>query len=227
VAASRPRVLNSVGAVVAVHGVAQQGRGWPHRIDSDGEGVPAGLASRFDPAESREEGSRVQPAPLRGRDTLAVQEWAAQCHGSHTGLVAQFPTMVGMGSPWGVGGTAPGRDSQARSGVALLCQSIKCPYTRAGAGALVKEPRARRTPLEGGGETRARRTPLEGGVSPRARRTSFEGGLSPRARRTSLEGALCWAASVGRGGHHSVDRVVGIFCVRPEVGFAFCVFFRF
>jgi hypothetical protein len=79
---------------------------------------------------------------------------------------------------------------------------------------LVREPRARRTPLEGGGDPRARRTP-------------FEGGLSPRARRTSLEGAVRWAASVGRGGHHGVDRVVCIFCVRPEVGFAFCVFCRF
>jgi hypothetical protein len=74
---------------------------------------------------------------------------------------------------------------------------------------------------------RARRTSFEGGVSPRARQTSFEGGVSPPARRTSLEGALCWAASVGRGGHRGVDRVVCVFCVRPEVGFAFCVFYRF
>jgi hypothetical protein len=59
VVASRPRVLNSVGVVVAVCGVAQQGRGWPHRIDSDGDGAPAGLTSWFDPAGSREEGSRV------------------------------------------------------------------------------------------------------------------------------------------------------------------------
>jgi hypothetical protein len=96
---SRPRVLNSVGVVVAVRGVAQQGRGWPHRIDSDGDGTPAGMTSRFDPAESREEGSRVRLAPLRGRGTLAVQEWAAQCHGADTSLIAQFPTVVGMGSP--------------------------------------------------------------------------------------------------------------------------------
>jgi hypothetical protein len=58
--ASRPRVLNSVGVVVAVHGVAWQGRGWPHKIDNDGDGAPAGLTSRFDPAESREEGSRAR-----------------------------------------------------------------------------------------------------------------------------------------------------------------------
>jgi hypothetical protein len=41
---SRPRVLNSVRAVVAVRGVALQGQGWPHRIDSDGDGAPAGLS---------------------------------------------------------------------------------------------------------------------------------------------------------------------------------------
>jgi hypothetical protein len=99
VAASRLRVPNSVRAVVAVRDVAQQERGWPHRIDSDGDGAPADLTSRFDPAESREEGSRVRPAPLRGRGALAVQEWAAQCHEADTGLVAQSPTVAGMGPP--------------------------------------------------------------------------------------------------------------------------------
>jgi hypothetical protein len=48
---SRPRVPNSVGVVVAAHGAALQGRGWPCRTDSDGDGAPAGLTSRFDPAE--------------------------------------------------------------------------------------------------------------------------------------------------------------------------------
>jgi hypothetical protein len=66
VAASRPRVPNSVGVVVAMHGVALEGWGWPHRNDNDGDGAPAGLTSRFDPAESREEGSRVRPAPFEG-----------------------------------------------------------------------------------------------------------------------------------------------------------------
>jgi hypothetical protein len=99
VAASRPRVLNSVEIFVAVRGVAQQGRGWPHRIDSDGDGAPASLTSWFDPAGSREEGLRVRPAPLRGHGALAVLEWAAQCHGADTGLVAQSPTVAGMGSP--------------------------------------------------------------------------------------------------------------------------------
>jgi hypothetical protein len=99
VAASRPCVLNSVGVVVAVRGVVLQGRGWPHKIDSDGDGASAGLTSRFDPVDPREEGSGVRPAPLRGRGALAVLEWAAQCHGADTGLIAQFPTVAGMGSP--------------------------------------------------------------------------------------------------------------------------------
>jgi hypothetical protein len=33
------------------HGVALQGRGWPHRTDSDGDGAPTGLTSQFDPVE--------------------------------------------------------------------------------------------------------------------------------------------------------------------------------
>jgi hypothetical protein len=89
----------AVPVVVAVPGVALQGRGWPHRTDSDGDGAPAGLTSRFDPVESREKGSRVQPAPLRGRSVLAVWEWVAQCHGADTGFIAQFPKVAGMGFP--------------------------------------------------------------------------------------------------------------------------------
>jgi hypothetical protein len=59
-------VLNSARVVAAVLGVALQGRGWPHRTDSDGDGAPAALTSWFDPAELREEGSRLQPAPFEG-----------------------------------------------------------------------------------------------------------------------------------------------------------------
>jgi hypothetical protein len=92
-------MLNSTGVVVAVPGVALQGRGWQHGTDSDGDGAPAGLTSRFDPVESREKGSRVQPALLRGRGVLAVQEWAAQCHGADTSFVAQSPIVAGMGFP--------------------------------------------------------------------------------------------------------------------------------
>jgi hypothetical protein len=77
---------------------------------------------------------------------------------------------------------------------------------------LVREPRGRRSPLEGGGDPRARRKPARGSVS-------------PRARRTSLEGAPCWAALVGRGGHRGVGRavcacfVLGLRCVLFFAGF--------
>jgi hypothetical protein len=67
----------------------QQWRGWR----------PADLTLRLDPAESRERGSRVRPAPLRERGALAVREWAAQCYEADTGHVAQSPTVAGMGSP--------------------------------------------------------------------------------------------------------------------------------
>jgi hypothetical protein len=96
---SRPRVPNSARVVAAVLGVALQGRGWPHRTDRDGDGAPAGLTSWIDPAESRKKGSRVQPAPLRGRGVLAVWEWAAQCHRADTGHIAQFLAVAGMGFP--------------------------------------------------------------------------------------------------------------------------------
>jgi hypothetical protein len=41
----------------------------------------------------------VRPVLLRGRDALAIQEWAAQCHGADTGLVAQSPQWRGWASP--------------------------------------------------------------------------------------------------------------------------------
>jgi hypothetical protein len=45
---------------------------------------------------------------------------------------------------------------------------------------------------------------------PRARRSPLEGGVDPRARRSPLEGGLDWATPLGRGGRHSVGRVVGV-----------------
>jgi hypothetical protein len=87
------------GVVVVVPGVALRAWGRPHRTNSGGDGAPAGLTSWFDPTDSREKGSRVQPAPLRGRGTLAVREWAAQCHGADTGHTAQLPAVAGMGFP--------------------------------------------------------------------------------------------------------------------------------
>jgi hypothetical protein len=85
----------------------------------------------------------------------------------------------------------------------LWCQSIKCPYTGAGARTTrVQVPSSEAILAEGAFSPRARRTSPEGAFSPRVRRTSPEGALSsrarwalpegvfdPRARRTSLEGA--------------------------------------
>jgi hypothetical protein len=106
----------------------------------------------------------VRPAPLRGRGALAVLKWAAQCHGADTGLVAQPPTVAGMGSPQGVGGTALGCDSQVHDGAALPCQSIKCSLPRAEVGALARDPRARRSPLEGALEPSSEAGPARGGA---------------------------------------------------------------
>jgi hypothetical protein len=50
--------------------------------------------------------------------------------------------------------------------------------------------------------------------------------VSPRARRASLEGGALLGRFGGPRGHHGVDRVVRIFCVRLEIGFAFCVFLQ-
>jgi hypothetical protein len=120
----------------------------------------------------------------------------------------------------------PGRDSQARDGAALLCQSIKCPYPRAGAGALVREPRARRNLLEGGAGPRARRNLLEGGAGPRARRNLLEGGAGPRARRNLLKGAFDGATPVGHGGHRSVGRALCVRLIKRCVLFLFFAGFK-
>jgi hypothetical protein len=53
---------SAAGTGAAAQG--QQWRGWR----------PALPTLRFDPAESRERGSRVRPAPFRGHSVLAVRE---------------------------------------------------------------------------------------------------------------------------------------------------------
>jgi hypothetical protein len=60
----------------------------------------------------------------------------------------------------------------------LWCQSIKCPYTGAGAGTTCMQVPSSEAVL------------AEGALSPRARRSSPEGAFSPRARRTSPEEAF-------------------------------------
>jgi hypothetical protein len=79
----------------------------------------------------------------------------------------------------------------------LWCQSIKCPYTGAGA-------RTTRVQVPSSEAILA-----EGAFSPRARRTSPEGAFSPRVRRTSPEGASAvppWRAA-------GATRVMIVSCV--------------
>jgi hypothetical protein len=57
--------------------------------------------------------TRVPPSSFEGCDVEAVREWAAQCHGVDTGLLAQLPQSAGDGCIGLVGGTTLGYDSQA------------------------------------------------------------------------------------------------------------------
>jgi hypothetical protein len=154
-AASRPRVLNNAGVVVVVPGVALQGRGRPHKTNSGGDGAPAGLMSWFDPADSRGKGSRVQPAPLRGRGALAVREWAAQCHGADTDHAAQFPAVAGMSSPREL--------AKQRRGVIPKCVMVRLCRVRAlNARTRVREQVRLRGCLErGGGEPSSEAEPAQ------------------------------------------------------------------
>jgi hypothetical protein len=52
------------------------------------------------------------------------------------------------------------------------------------------------------------------------------GGVSPRVRRNPLEGAFYWATLVGRGGHHSVGRVVCVCLGKRCISFCFFVGFK-
>jgi hypothetical protein len=63
VAASRPRVPNSVGVVVAVPGVVLQARGRPRRTNNGGDGAPAGLTSWLGLADSRGKGFEGAAGP--------------------------------------------------------------------------------------------------------------------------------------------------------------------
>jgi hypothetical protein len=73
VTVSCPRVLSSIGVVLAVRGVVRRWQGWPYGADSDGDGAVAGLASWFDPAYPRERGSRVLLAgAARGTAVVAA-----------------------------------------------------------------------------------------------------------------------------------------------------------
>jgi hypothetical protein len=73
-AVSRPVRSNSVGVVAAVRGAALQGRGWPHRIDSDGDGCSRRPNVMVWPCVVTERAFERSTGPLRGLDALAVQE---------------------------------------------------------------------------------------------------------------------------------------------------------
>jgi hypothetical protein len=118
----------------------------------------------------------------------------------------------GDGLPSGVGGTAPGRDSQARqsSGAALWHQSIKCPYTRAGAGARGGVGKARVGALErrgprprgcstlerggprsrGGAEPSSEADPARGGVRALSEADPARGGVRPSSEAELARGSV-------------------------------------
>jgi hypothetical protein len=108
---------------------------------------------------------------------------------------------------------------QEHDGAAPLCQSIKCPYTRAGTGVCAREASS-----EAETDPRARRSLLEGVVSRRAKRSPLEGSVDPRARRGLLKGALDWATPLGRGGRHGVGRALGACISERCFALVFCRF---
>jgi hypothetical protein len=91
-----------------------------------------------------------------------------------------------------------GRGVMPRRMMAPPRRAIKCPYPRAGTGVRVREPRARRSPLEGA--------------------------VNPRVRRNPLEGTFEWAALVGHGDHRSASRAP-LVCISEMC--LTLVFFRF
>jgi hypothetical protein len=111
-----------------------------------GMALPSVLTSRFDPAESREKGSRVQPAPLRGRGALAVRE------GRHS--VTELTLAMLHSPPRWRGWVAPRELAEQRRGVipgrvmTRLC-CVRALNARTRVREQVVSPRARRNPLEG------------------------------------------------------------------------------
>jgi hypothetical protein len=89
----------------------------------------------------------------------------------------------------------------------------------------MRDPRVRRTSLEGGGDPRARRTLLQGGASPRARWTSSRG-FEPSSEADLARGGALLGRFGGARGRHDVDRVV-CFVLGPRLGLRFAFFCRF
>jgi hypothetical protein len=169
---------------VVMAGMAAQGR-WRRRR-------PASLVRRHGVVLG-ERGAGVCPlfegsaVLLRGCGALAVQKWAAQCHGDDTGLTAQCRTVAGMASP---GGLAERRRDMiprrvrgmARRGFvfdpgACKCQDIKCSGRGSRYG--VGEPVTASSEAES--HPRVRPALQRGVVSP-------EGATGPRARQNLTRG---------------------------------------
>jgi hypothetical protein len=105
----------------------------------------------------------------------------------------------GDGLPSGVGGTAPGRDSQARqsSGTALWHQSIKCSYARAGTGVRGSAEDARVGALEQSGPRPRGCSALErggprprGGVEPSSEADPARGGVKASSEADPTRGSV-------------------------------------
>jgi hypothetical protein len=123
---------------------------------------------------------------------LAVQEWATQCHGADTGLIAQRHTVAGMGSLQG-----------QHQGVIPRCARVV--VRPCGVRALNARTHGREQVRAGALERSGHRSR---GRQPSSEADLARGGVSPRARRTLLEGAFRCVTLVGRGGHQGDNRVV-------------------
>jgi hypothetical protein len=182
--------------------------GWPHRADGDGGGVPDVTTW---PWASAEQAS----VPLRGFRRLLSRARCPGCTGVD-GIVPRnwprpyrtSPHSGGDGLTGGVGGTVPGRDSQARQGRGMDSSLTWAPANVTALNTLVggagaeaaspRGPRARRNltrgwwpPLERGG------TSPKGATGPRARRNPARGSAQPPSE---AEVCPCGAAPLERSG---------------------------
>jgi hypothetical protein len=89
----------------------------------------------------RFEGAAGPPSRARRVSRTGV---GAQGHGADTGRIAQSPTVAGMGSPRELVRQGWGMSPRRMMAPPRRCQSIKCPYPRAGTDVHVQKPRARR-----------------------------------------------------------------------------------
>jgi hypothetical protein len=139
--------------VVTVPSVVQQWRGWSHRVDSDGDDRSRRPDVTAWPCISKGktfEGVAGPPPRARRVSRTGVGGTVSR---SDTGLAAQCYTAAGMASPKEL--VEQHRDVIPRrakvAACVLQCQSIKCPYTGAGARATcVWVPSSEADPARGG-----------------------------------------------------------------------------